>query len=92
MPEPAGYRTQGGAIDEQHAGLSAIASNLLDRLDSVLSATRRINNRIHGSEPKAANGPMPPHDSDAPLARQLERAHRLLGDIGNELGSIESRL
>ena len=89
--KPAGYRTQGGAI-EQHAGLSASASNLLDRLDSVLSATRRLNNRIHGPEPKATNGPMPPYDSDAPLARHLERAHRLIEDIGNELGSIESRL
>lgn len=91
VQEPTGYRTQ-GVETVPSSGLSASASSLLDRLEAILAGTRRINNRVHGPEPKATNGPMPPHDSDAPLARQLERAHRLIEDIGNELGSIESRL
>ena len=80
-----------GPVETPPSGLSASAAATLERLERVLAAVRRVNNRIHGPEPKAAQG-MPPDESDPPLARTLERAHRLLNEIDAEMSSIESRL
>ena len=75
------------------SGLLASAGGLLDRLDGLLSCARRLNNKIHGPEPKAVNNQaLPPFDPDAPIARKLENAHRLISEIDAELTSLESRL
>lgn len=86
-----GSRLQGPV--ETTSGLSATTENLLDRLEGILSCARRLNNKVHGPEPKAVNGaPIAPHAPDAPIARRIDQAHRLTSEIDNELTSIESRL
>jgi hypothetical protein len=81
---------QGSPIEATN--LSASAANLADRLDGVLDTIQRLNIKIHGPEPKAASTGLPPRDSEPPLSRAVDRAHRLISEIDQELTALESRL
>lgn len=87
-PEPGGYRTK----NTESTGLSVSLGQHVEHLEAMLSCVNRLNNRIHGPRPKDAQPPQEHLTPDAPIARLLERAHRLDVEIDQELTALESRL
>lgn len=84
---------QGGALQgTESSGLSTLLGIHVERLEGLLSCVSRLNNRIHGPRPKDAQPPQEHLTPDAPIARLIERAHRLDVEIDQELTALESRL